>query len=139
MDNEQELKLNEAVARYGEMDAKIKELKKAAEIDKEYISNALEYSDLQKWTSGGFAVQRVVSTRETFDECALLDLLKEEWLTNHADINDCPYIKTKEYVDMDALETALYAQDIPIATVKEMEMCKETKKIVAIRCKKVSK
>ena len=71
-----------------------------------------------------------LSKRETesMNEAKLIELLKSENLTST--------IKTKEYVDMDMLEKAIYAGDIPQDVLLKMESCKEVKTTVTLSVKK---
>lgn len=128
-------KLDELVAEYGKRDAEIKTLKKITDAEKEQIKELLVQEKEDSWTSGGYTVQRVVSERETLNEERLLPILKDDWIKLHGSM-ECPYIKTKEYVDMDALETALYEGTIPQSTLAEMEKCREVTTVVALKCKK---
>lgn len=68
-------------------------------------------------------------TRETFLEDKLIEFLK----TNNV-ANDI--VKTKEYIDFDALESAIYNEKIPTELVKQMEDCKEKKVTTVLRIKK---
>ena len=128
--------IDEVVARYGKTDAEIKELKKANDADKEHIKKVLEEQGESSWTAGGYTVQRVESTKETMNESKLLPLLKFDWRDRQGE-RECPYIKTREYIDMDALEVAIYAGEIPVSVLKQMDSCRETTTTVALRCKKV--
>ena len=68
-------------------------------------------------------------SRESFIEDALIDFLKKN---NVAD----DIVKTKEYVDFDALESAIYHEKISADVVKEMASCKEVKTTTVLRIKK---
>lgn len=67
--------------------------------------------------------------KETFIEEALIEFLKKN---NIAD----DIVKTREYVDFDALESAIYHEKISTNLVKEMASCKETKTITVLRISK---
>ena len=62
------------------------------------------------------------------NEEKLLTLLKEKGYET--------VIRTKEYVDMDLLEDALYHDRIDKDTVVEMDKCRESKEIVQLRISK---
>ena len=76
----------------------------------------------------GIVAKYVIQKKESFNEEALLKLLKEKGYTNA--------IRTKEYVDMDALENALYHDEIDKDTVVEMDKCKEVKEVIQLRVSK---
>lgn len=127
-----ELGLNELVERYGKTDTEIKALKRINEQDKESIKNLLADSDTQKWSYGGFTVTRVVSNSETLNEGKLMALMQ-----SHRDLVDAnEIIKTREYIDMEALESAIYSGKLPKEFVQEMDSCREVKTTVSLRCAK---
>lgn len=124
--------LDSLVARYGQTDAQIKALKKANDIDKEQLTTTLAKMGENKWTAGGFTVQRVESNRETLNEEKLLALMQlhKEMAELHG------ILKIKAYVDMDALESAIYTGKIPQDVLQELDQCRETKVVVSLRCSK---
>lgn len=70
--------------------------------------------------------------KETFNEDALIVYLK--------DYNcDVGIVKTKEYIDYDALEAALYHDRIPKDVVEGMLQFKEVKVTKVLRIKKVKR
>ena len=126
---------DELVARYGKTDAEIKALKKTNDADKETIKEYLADTESGKWTSGGYTVQRIESTTETMNEEKLLSVIKNYWATTHGS-QECAFIKTREYIDMEALESAIYANELPNELLLEMNACRESKTTVALRCTK---
>ena len=120
------------VARYGRVDADIKALKKGNDADKEVIKDYLAEQEDKKWTAGGFTVTRVESTSDTLNEIKLLALMQK-----HRDIADQHgIIKTMEYVDTDALESAIYSGYLSADILNEMQSCHESKTTVSLRCTK---
>jgi len=126
---------DELVENYGKLDEQIKDLKKALDADKESIKNELVSMGEDKWTAGGYTVQRVVSERETLNEEKLLPILKHHWTALHGSM-ECPFIKTKEYIDMDALENAIYSKELTPNVLADMEKCREVTTVVSLKCKK---
>ena len=97
--------LDTLVERYGKADAQIKELKKGADKDKEEIKTLMENLEENKWTAGGYTVQRIESTYENLNEDKLLATLnnyRKNKDTSGIIVNGI--IRTKEYIDLDALE-----------------------------------
>ena len=123
------------IKRYGDMDIQLKELKNQHDKDKESLKTELEWRDEKDWTANGYTVQRIVSERETLDEEKLLPILKDNWVKLHGSM-ECPYIKTKEYIDMDALESAIYEAKLSPDVLKEMDTCRQTTTVVTLKCKK---
>ena len=79
-----------------------------------------------------YSVQR----RESMNEDKLLDVLKKNW-TAHNGSMQCPYIKTKEYVDFDILEDAIYRNELSNEVLMEMDTCKEVKEVETLKVAKV--
>ena len=52
---------------------------------------------------------------------------------------DLDIIKSKEYVDMDALESAIYKGLIPTDVLMKMDSCRETTDICTLRVTKAKK
>lgn len=106
---------------------------------KDYINNKTlesEYKNLA--SSGNTKIKKIMSTRnlssfscdygtvtlserksESFEEEALIEFLKS---SGHSDI-----VRTKECVDYDALESAIYHEKISKEEVKQMDKYKVTK------------
>ena len=120
------------VARYGKTDAEIKALKKENDADKEQIKTLMENLGETDWTSGGYKVKRVVATTETLNEDKLLALMQK----NREVLKDTGILKTKEYVDTDALENAIYVGLLPTSLLQDMDACRESKTTVSLRCSK---
>jgi hypothetical protein len=49
---------------------------------------------------------------------------------------ECPYIKTREYIDMEALENAIYQKELTPSVLADMDKCREVTTVVTLRCKK---
>lgn len=124
--------LDVLVARFGETDATIKALKKENDADKEQIKDMMRNLGQTDWTSGGYSVKRVVSTTESMNEDKLLSLMQN----NRELAEKYGILKTREYVDANALESAIYSGQIPQDVLVRMNECKETKTTVALRCTK---
>ena len=130
------MNFDELVAHYGEVDSQIKALSKSLDADKATIKDYMATNDYESWESGGYKVIRRVKYRTKVDEDKMLQILKEDWSLRNGDA-ECPYIKTKEYVDSDALESALYRDRIPQETVAKLNACQTKTEEVALMCVKV--
>ena len=126
------------VAHYGEVDNQIKTLTKELESDKVTIKNVLGATNRDDYESGGYKVIRQVSYRTKVDEDKMLKVLKKDWQNRYGE-QDCPYIKTKEYVDMEQLESVLYANELPKDVLAELNDCQDKTEVVALKCMKVKK
>lgn len=128
-------KLDTLVRTYGAKDQQIKLLKKENDNTKERIKSLMEFHNIVSWTAGSFKVSRVESTTETLNEAKVLDVLEE----NKDLAVQLGIIKTKEYVDFEALESAIYQGTIPTEIVQGLDTCRESKTTVALRCTEVKK
>lgn len=73
-------------------------------------------------TDNGLIAKMTISKRESFIEESLLDKLKELKVDG--------IIKTKEYVDMDALEDAIYNGKLDAS---ELSNCRQTKEVITLK------
>ena len=106
-----------------------KEFKDAASIQNTQIKVIMSELDIKEFETDNGKV--VLSDRKTedFNEERLIKFLKERGL--ESDI-----IKTKEYVDFDALESAIYHDKISGDNLKDMNSCKDVKVTQVLRINK---
>ena len=102
--------------------------KKECDAGNAEIKKLMAEQKIKDYEVNGIVAKYVIQNKESMNEEALLKLLKEKGYTN--------VIKTKEYVDMDALENALYHDEIDKDTVVEMDKCKEVKEVIQLRVSK---
>jgi len=102
--------------------------KKECDAGNAEIKKLMAEQKIKDYEVDGIVAKYVIQNKESMNEEALLKLLKEKGYTN--------VIKTKEYVDMDALENALYHDEIDKDTVVEMDKCKEVKEVIQLRVSK---
>lgn len=76
---------------------------------------------------GDYKVTRTVSKRETINEDVLLDIVRS---------HSIPVIKTKEYVDMDALESLIYNNQVPNDVLLQMDKARNCKEVVTLKVTK---
>lgn len=131
-------KLDDLVLHYGELDSQIKSLSKEFDSDKVTIKNLMEEESVDDYTAGGYKVVRQVSYRTKYNEDKMLDVLKADWKQRYGD-TDCPYIKTKEVVDMDTLESVIYAGELPNEVMSKLNDCQEKTEVITLKCSKVKK
>lgn len=106
-----------------------KEFKDAASIQNTQIKVIMSEMNIKEFESDNGKV--VLSDRKTedFNEDKLIKFLKERGIEN--DI-----IKTKEYIDFDALESAIYHDKISGDNLKDMDSCKDVKVTQVLRINK---
>lgn len=128
--------LDELVAHYGEVDSQIKTLTKELESDKITIKNELASQKKDDYSAGGYKVIRQVSYRTKVNEDRMIKVLKDDWKERYGDM-ECPYIKTKEYIDMEELESVLYANELPENIVTKLNDCQEKTEVITLKCSKI--
>lgn len=133
MDKPSELEV--LIADYGDIDAKIKELSKIQDSEKTRIKEIMESKSLNDASFGGYKVTYTSYEKTSLDEGKALAVLKEDWAKRYGDL-PCPYIKTKEVIDMDELESVLYANELPADTMKALHECETIKIVTTLKCGK---
>ena len=114
--------LDELVLNYGTNKDSLDKFKKLCDTENTQIKEIMKQEGLDKHTSGPYTVSYSITEKEVIDEDSMLKYLKE-----HVNINGL--IKTKEYIDADVLENAIYTKSIPediIANLSQFSSIKET-------------
>lgn len=110
-------------------------LKKITERDNGRIKDMMLELNLSERQVGDRIVKRIVQERESLNEERLLELVKTK----------CPQevqdrlIKTREYIDTDYLEDAIYTGLVSSDFLIDMDTCREVKEVVTLRVSKVKK
>ena len=127
-------KLDELVPKYGEEKSVMDRYKKLCDMDNKLIKELMEDLALQHYTSDGYKVTRSVQERESVDEDLLLNLLKP-----FPEVQVHNIIKTKEYVDFDALEAALYKDALPKDVLLAIDKARTIKLVTTLKVSKIKK
>lgn len=131
IETEEVLTLDELIPVYAENKADLDKIKKVCEAQNTEIKQKLEELGEDEYTAGGYVVKRTVSTRESMNEERLLEMMKKHKIPG--------VIKTKEYVDMDALESYLYSSILFDDVAADLDSCREVKEVVQLRISKEKK
>lgn len=105
---------------------------KVCESYKQDIKDIMADLVIQHRTVGDYTVKRVVQEKQSFNEPLLIEIIKRI-------APDLGLIKTKEYVDMDALEAAIYNDELSKEDLLEIQKAKDTKLITQLRISKARK
>ena len=124
-------RLLELIPRYGDDKNILDEYTKKCKAENDEIKDIMSEEGVDSMTAGGYKVTYSVSTKQTMNEDKLLALLQDKVTA------DSNIIKTMKYVDMDALETAIYNGAIPKEVLIEMDNCRDKKEVVTLRISKV--
>lgn len=106
--------------------------KKICDAENAEIKALMTELELDKASTEDYTAILSIQHRETMDEDKLLEVLRD---AGYADI----VIRTKEYVDMDLLEAAIYHDRIDKDTLLAMQRCKEVKEVQTLKISKRKK
>lgn len=124
-------KLDELIPQYASNKSEMESYKKICDRENAQIKSIMRDMDLSSYEAGGYKATYTVSERESMNEEMLLEIAHKY---------DIPEIvKTKEYIDYDALENAIYNEQISQDVLLEMNKAKESKEVVTLRVSKIKK
>lgn len=128
--------LSEMVSAYADVKAREKQVKADVDELNKSIKSAMIEGNLSEAYGGGYVATLTEQKREDFDEDKLIALFKKN-LDVNPELAKC--IKTKEYIDMEALENLIYNAEVNNDIVTEMGKCKTEKVTRVLRIKKDTK
>ena len=127
-------KLNQLVEEFGFNKTELESYKKIVDKLNSEIKSLMSDSSLNDFESEHYVAKYTESKRESFDEDKMLEVLKSSESASKV-------IKTKEYVDMDELEKAIYSGEITQEILVQLNSCKSVKIVPTLKVtrKKVKK
>ena len=114
--------LNELIPQYAFNKGELDSYKKLCDKDNATIKALMQEDNLDEYDTKTHTAKISVQHRQTMNEDKLLDVVK--------DMHRFDLIQTKEYVDMDLLEKAIYNGEIK---AEELESCMSTKEVVTLK------
>lgn len=114
--------LNRLIEEFGEQNEEVKRLKKSTDVLNVQIKEILSKAENHTVDTEKFTATYSESVSESFDEELLLAKLKEIVVDG--------VVKTKEYVDMDALEDAIYNGKVAGSDLADCKLTKVIPKLV---------
>ena len=120
--------LDELIRAYAFNKGELDSYTKICKEENEQIKAALVELGENEYSAGGYTVKRIVATKETMNEAKLLEVLRQNGI-------EAP-IRTREYVDMDALETYLYNNMPSTDLARQIDSCRVTSETVQLRLSK---
>lgn len=114
--------LNELIPKYSMNKTELDSYKKICDRDNAIIKELMKEEDIQLYNCGTHTAKMSVQTRQSMDENKLLETIKS--------LNRPDLIRTKEYVDMDLLEKAIYSEEI---NASELNSCMITKEVTTLK------
>lgn len=121
--------LDTLIPQYAANKSEMDDYKKICDKENAEIKAIMKDFALQKYEAGGYKATCVVSQRENMNEERLLEIAQEFGIPD--------IIKTKEYIDFDALERAIYNGIIPQEMLLAMDKAKEVKYVTTLKVSKI--
>lgn len=117
--------LEELISAYYENKNELDSYKKICDSQNSQIKQRMSDMELDTFEFGSYKAKITVSNRETTNEDKLLAVMKRYGITDA--------IKTKEYVDMDALENYLYHNVTSAELANDIDACIERKEVKSLK------
>ena len=126
--------LEEAIDTYALNKSEKDSYDKLVKEDGDKIKSMMCNAELLKYSTKTNTISYVVQHRQSFDEAKLIGIIHANNLPQSLGI-----IKTKEYIDEDALESAIYKGEISEEVMEQIQSCLESKDVVTLRLSKSKK
>ena len=120
--------LEQLIPKYALNKGELDSYKKLCDADGNRIKQLMTENDEDEFTAAGYTAKKIIQHRETMVEERLLKLFHSVEGIEHLGL-----IKTKEVVDFDALEAALYNAELPTEVLEQLDSCRETKEVVTLK------
>ena len=131
-------KLSTLVKRWGENKTQADALKKLVDTDAAEIKQIMLDEKLDSSISDNYKASLSFQEKESIDEEGLLAYIKSVIWNNKGSMH-CPYIKTVEVIDWDAIEQAVYNGEITKEQVLGIDNYRSIKKTPVLRLIKAKK
>ena len=125
------ISLEELIPMYAQNKAELDSYTQLCKEENESIKAQMLELGQDKYSAGGYTAKRTVSQRESLNEDKLMAVILKHGIKD--------VIKTKEYVDMDALENYLYHNEMTSSLAADLESCKSKTEVVTLRVTKDKK
>lgn len=130
-----DLTLDELIPQYALNKAEADAYKKLCDRDNAKIKDIMLSAKEKKHEAGDYVATVTVSERESMNEEMLLSLFTS--VPSFAAINSMyGIVKTKEYIDFEALENALYKDALSDDMLEDIGRAKEVKEVVTLKVTK---
>lgn len=128
--------LDTLIPQYAANKSELDDYKKLCDKENKQIKDIMKSFVVTDYTAGGYKASYILSTRETMNEDVLLSLFQTVPAFD-AVANNYGIVKTKPYIDYDALEKALYDGALSDEQIADLDKAKEVKDVVTLRVTKV--
>lgn len=122
-----EIRLKNLIPVYGQNKSQMDDFKKVVEADNKEIKSICKVLSVENMEVEGYKMSYKVIDKHNVNEDKVLEIVKKWWAKKNGSM-ECPYIKTREYLDNDALQDAIYNGEIDKQTLLKIRECDEVKK-----------
>lgn len=128
--------LSELIDAYALNKDELEAYKKLCDSENKQIKSIMAANNQDSFPTEKYVAKYITTKRETLNEEKLLQLFEETYPSIYMDLG---IIKTKKYIDYDALEKAIYNNQLPAGAEGDIAKAKEVKEVVQLRLSKVKK
>mgnify|MGYP007122053743 CR=1 FL=1 len=121
--------LDSLIPQYAENKSKQDEIKKLCDKENAEIKSIMQNFALPKYVAGEYKATYTIQKRESINEEMLLEIAHQFGIPE--------IVKTKEYIDFDALERAIYNNLIPEDVLHQMDAATTIKEVPTLKVSKV--
>ena len=119
-------KLTMLVDAFAEVKSRVEAAKKDVDDRGKEIKQIMQDENLDSFDTGSYTAKFTLQRRETMDEGKVIAILQKRGF-------DGKIVKLKPYVDMDALESAIYHDELPKEVQDELSACVIVKEIPTLK------
>ena len=119
-------KLTMLVDAFAEVKARFEAAKKDVDDRGKEIKQIMQDENLDSFDTGSYTAKFTLQRRETMDESKVIAILQKRGF-------DGKIVKLKPYVDVDALESAIYHDELPKEVQDELSACVVVKEIPTLK------
>lgn len=123
--------LDTLIPQYAQNKSELDSYKKICDEENKQIKDIMSALNLEEKEVGAWIAKYYVQKRESMNEEMLLDIAHNEGIPE--------IVKTKEYIDFDALESAIYNGKISSEVLAKMDNAKEVKLVPTLKLVKAKK
>ena len=125
-------KLSMLIDAYAIVKAQADEAKKDVDSRNKEIKEIMSSNDIDTFDTGIYTAKFTVQKRETMNEDKLITILQKHGF-------DGKIVKLKPYVDIDALESAIYHDEVSAEVQDEVAACVSVKEVETLKVTKNKK
>lgn len=122
-------KLSMLIDAFAKVKAELEAAKKDVDDRGKEIKQIMRDENLDSFDTGFNTAKFTLQCRETMDESKVIAILQKRGF-------DAKIVKLKPYVDMDALESAIYHDELPKEVQEELSACVIVKEIPTLKVTK---